>query len=184
MSASTNTESHRPWYREIWPWLLMLPPAFSIAGGVTMIYLANSSPSALVVEDYARIDEITSRRFDRDREAAELGLTAELTFASAPARVEVTLDAPASFRLPRTLTLFLRHATDAGADRELELTRSGSVYVAALEPLLGRYRVELMPANRAWRLGGRASQLLGQLKLEPQVEAGGSVTADAPHGAE
>ena len=170
MNTSVNTERRRPWYREVWPWLLMLPPAFSIVGGVTMIYLANSSPSALVVEDYARIDEITSERFDRDREAAELGLTAELSFGGSPARVEVTLEAPASFRLPRTLTLFLRHATDAGADRELELTRSGSVFMADLEALRGRYRIELMPVDRAWRLGGPTSQLLGKLTLEPQVE--------------
>ena len=180
MSTSRAHESQRPWYREVWPWLLMLPPAFSVAGGVTMIYLANSTPSALVVADYARIEEITSERFDRDRHAAELGLTAQLTFAGAPARVEVTLDGSASFRAPRTLTLFLRHATDAAADRELELLRSGNVFIAAADPLQGRYRVELMPVDRAWRLGGEARQLIGEMTLEPQVDTAQSGARSMP----
>ncbi len=175
MSMLQTTEDQRPWYREIWPWLLMLPPAFSIAGGVAMIYLANSTPSALVVEDYARIEEITNAQFDRDRRAAELGLMAQLRFSSAPSRVEVTLDAPGSFRAPQTLRLLLRHATDAGADREIELRRSGETFLAAIEPSRGRYRIELMPDDRAWRLGGQTSQLIGALTLAPPIEATRSV---------
>lgn len=170
MTALRENASGRPWYKEVWPWLLMLPPAFSIVGGVTMIYLANSTPSALVVEDYARIEEITSERYDRDRRAAELGLTADLTFSSAPARVEVALDAPASFRAPQTLTLFLRHATDEAADREIQLLRSGDTYLAATEPLAGRYRVELMPEDRTWRLGREAARLIGTTTLGPRAQ--------------
>lgn len=184
MSALHEDASRRPWYKEVWPWLLMLPPAFSVAGGVTMIYLANSTSSALVVQDYARIDEITSERFERDRQAAELGLIAELTFASAPARVEVTLDGPASFRAPHTLKLFLRHATDPGADRELELLRSGNTYMAAADSLQGRYRVELMPDDLTWRLGGEASQLIGAMTLEPQNETAQPTPPAVPNAAE
>lgn len=184
MSLSKAAQSQRPWYREVWPWLLMLPPAFSVAGGVTMIYLANSTPSALVVEDYARIEELTSERFDRDRRAAELGLTAELVFARAPARVEVTLDGPASFRAPRTLTLFLRHATDAAADRELELLRSGTVYIAATDALQGRYRIELMPDDRSWRLGEEVVQLIGTMTLESQHETARSASPAVSNVAE
>lgn len=184
MSVSRVDASRRPWYKEVWPWLLMLPPAFSVAGGVTMIYLANSTTSALVVEDYARIEEITSERFDRDRHAAALGLTAQLTFAGAPARVEALLDGPASFRAPRTLTLILRHATDAEADRELELLRSGNAFIAAADPLPGRYRVELMPEDRAWRLGGEARQLIGKMTLEPQVDTAPSGARGMPNVAE
>ncbi len=149
-----------------------------------MVYLANSTPSALVVQDYARIEEITRERFDRDRQAAELGLTAELTFSRAAARVEVTLDAAASFRAPRTLALFLRHATDAEADRELQLLRSGNTYIAAAESLQGRYRVELMPDDRTWRLGKEASELVGTMTLEPQNEAVRSAAPSMPNVAE
>ena len=26
----------RPWYRQLWPWLLMLPPAAAVIGGVSL----------------------------------------------------------------------------------------------------------------------------------------------------
>jgi hypothetical protein len=38
----------RPWYREPWPWLLMLPPALSVVGGLVMLYLALSAPPEIV----------------------------------------------------------------------------------------------------------------------------------------
>ena len=169
MSTSSTQESQRPWYREVWPWLLMLPPAFSVAGGVTMIYLANSTSSALVVDDYSRIAEITSERFDRDRRAAELDLKAELTFADDPGRVDVALIAPASVRQPRVLVLNLRHATNPDADREIELVRAGDSHTAAADLLPGRYRLELGPEDGTWRLGGEIMRLGGQVTLEPQV---------------
>ncbi len=184
MSALHEDASRTPWYKQVWPWLLMLPPAFSVAGGVTMIYLANSTPSALVVQDYARIEQITSERFDRDRRAGELGLMATLGFASAPARVEVRLDGPPSFRSPRTLTLFLSHTTDAAADRELELLRSGNAYTAPADSLSGRYRIELMPDDRTWRLAGEASQLIGTMTLEPQTEIAQPASPAMPNAAE
>ena len=170
MSASVKYGRKRPWYREVWPWLLMLPPAASVLGGVTMIYLANNTTSALVVEDYSRIEEITSTRFERDRRAAELDLTAELEFATAPARVEVVLAAPESFVQPRTLLLGLRHATNPDADREVTLVRAGVGYTAAAELTAGHYRAELSPDDRSWRLGGEIYRLDGRIVLAPQTE--------------
>jgi len=175
------TETHpRPWYREVWPWLLMLPPALSVAGGVTMVYLATHTPSALVVDDYARIDELTSERFDRDRAAARLGVEAELTFAPAPARVELSLRAPPPFTPPRALKLALRHATNPAADREIELLRAGEGYAAPADLVPGHYRLELMPADGAWRLAGELRGSGTRIVLAPQTERGpaGATTAE------
>lgn len=46
MNATAATR--RPWYREPWPWLLMLPPLLSMIGGFTMLYLALSDPPEIV----------------------------------------------------------------------------------------------------------------------------------------
>jgi hypothetical protein len=160
----------RPWYREIWPWLLMVPPALAVAGGLAMIYLATQTPSALVVDDYARIEELTSERFARDREARRLDLSAELSFENGTGRIEVTLEAPALGELPSALTLALRHATDPSADRDLSLARRGERFVADAELAPGRYLLELMPADRTWRLGTGARRLAGRVVLRPQSD--------------
>ena len=170
MTELKDNAARRPWYREIWPWLLMVPPALAVAGGLTMIYLATQTPSALVVDDYARIEELTSERFARDREARRLELSAELSFESGTGRIEVTLEAPTFSELPNALTLALRHATDPSADRDLNLTRSGGRFVADAELAPGRYLLELMPEDRTWRLGTGARRLAGRVVLQPQSD--------------
>lgn len=41
----------RPWYRHLWPWLLMVPPAAAVGGGFLVLYLALTRPDALVRKD-------------------------------------------------------------------------------------------------------------------------------------
>lgn len=45
----------RPWYRQLWPWLLILPPAAAVVGGFATLYLAVSRPDALVHESCVQI---------------------------------------------------------------------------------------------------------------------------------
>jgi hypothetical protein len=44
----------RPWYRQLWPWLLMLPPAAAVVGGFLTLYLALATPDPLVRRDCER----------------------------------------------------------------------------------------------------------------------------------
>lgn len=41
----------RPWYRQLWPWLLMLPPAAAVIGGGITLYLAITRPDVLIRKD-------------------------------------------------------------------------------------------------------------------------------------
>lgn len=161
--------SARPWYREFWPWALMLPPALAVAGGVTMLVLAIGTPTALVVEDYSRIEEITSQRFERDRAAVSLGVAADLEFEAATRRVELAFVGPSQQELPRALVLRLRHASNTGADRQLRLARYGDRYRGTGDWPEGRYHVELEPENGFWRLAAGPVSLDGSLALRPQV---------------
>jgi hypothetical protein len=44
----------KPWYRHYWPWLLAVPPAAAVVGGLFTLYLAVSRPDALVRKDCFR----------------------------------------------------------------------------------------------------------------------------------
>ncbi len=61
MSATTI----RPWYRQLWPWLLMLPPALSVVGGAVTYYLAVTRPESLVSQDCVQ-DGVTMRCGETD----------------------------------------------------------------------------------------------------------------------
>jgi hypothetical protein len=41
----------RPWYRHVWPWLLIVPPAGAVIGGALTLYLAVTRPDTLVRKD-------------------------------------------------------------------------------------------------------------------------------------
>jgi hypothetical protein len=49
-----STEASRPWYRHAWPWLLIIPPAGAVIGGMITLYLAITRPDVLVREDCHR----------------------------------------------------------------------------------------------------------------------------------
>lgn len=152
-----RNEPQRPWYRESWPWLLMLPPLASVIVGVVMLYLAIELPDPLVVDDYSNIDEINHQQFERDRAAAALGVSADIAFektADGRVDVDVSLAGKHDFALPPALTLKLQHVANADADRRVELKRRGGRYIAETTLAVGRYDLELTPADQSWRLAG------------------------------
>ena len=178
MSAA-DTIPARPWYREPWPWLLMLPPVLSVAGGVAMVYLALSTPTELVVADYARIEELTAERFARDARAAQLGLAAEVSFAPGAAdrtMVRVTLAATSREAPPAAIRLELRHAALRVRDVAVTLGRvqngAPNVYAGEIALIPGHYDVELGSLDLSWRLAGALTQLPQVLALESQGGAG------------
>ncbi len=46
-----NTVVAKPWYRHVWPWLLIIPPLGAVIGGSVTLYLAVTRPDALVSRD-------------------------------------------------------------------------------------------------------------------------------------
>ena len=46
-----STTNAKPWYRQLWPWLLIIPPAAAVIGGSFTLYLAITRPDALVRQD-------------------------------------------------------------------------------------------------------------------------------------
>jgi hypothetical protein len=58
------------WYKQAWPWLLMLPPAVSVVGGVAVLCLAIGTNDGLVAEDYYRQGVTINERLARERSAS------------------------------------------------------------------------------------------------------------------
>ena len=46
-----NDTVPKPWYRHVWPWLLIVPPAAAVIGGSLTLYLAVTRPDTLVRKD-------------------------------------------------------------------------------------------------------------------------------------
>ena len=169
-----------PWYRQFWPWLLMVPPVTSVVAGLLTFYLAGSEP-AMVVDDYGRIAMATAQRAERAERAAELGLKAQLIFADdrqdsgAPLFTVTLTQHPDVTEWPAGLVLQFVHPTKQELDQTIELTGSEGRYVgqpyrsASQSP--SRYYVSLSDKAATWRLTGELAAAATTLELHASGQA-------------
>lgn len=150
-------EPVQPWYRHLWPWLLMLGPFLVVVAGAVTAWLAFRSSDGLVADDYYKqglaINQVTSR----DRRAAELGLAAEMAFDPVRKVIRVVVrseKAEMPAEMPKSLLLKLSHPTRNGLDQSLRLQRdeSGGYSAAPAGDLAGRWHVALEDDAGEWRL--------------------------------
>ena len=148
-----RTSIAKRWYREPWPWLLMLGPAIVVVAGVNMMVVAFRGADGLVADDYYKQGLGINRTLARDAKAASIGARATLQRDEAGGAVRAIVAGAES----ASLTLSLRHPTRAALDRSIALARvAPGIYQAALPqaPPVA-WRVQLEDAAGGWRLTGR-----------------------------
>ena len=59
----------KPWYRHLWPWLVMAPPLASIIAGIAMVWIAVATNDGLVTPDYYRRGIEINERLTREQAA-------------------------------------------------------------------------------------------------------------------
>jgi hypothetical protein len=163
--AGTMTHSPVPWYRQLWPWLLMLMPATALVGGVITFWLAATTNNSLVVDDYYREGRAINMQLARDRAAQSLGLAA--TLSRTPGGAELRLTGAAGAALPPFVTVHVLHATRSELDRTLTLAAAGGGLYRSLQelPLDGRWNVMIEDPDRTWRLTGSAAGFANALEI-------------------
>jgi hypothetical protein len=167
-----------PWYRQRWPWLLMIMPATAMFGGIFTWWLAANANNSMVVDDYYREGRAINQQLARDDRATQLGLEATLVpGAGAAGAIAVDIAGQlGSVGYPETLNLKLVHATESALDAQVSLRHAGGGrYVAnGVLPARGNWIVHLEDPQRSWRLLGRTDRFDVPLKLAADpVIAGG-----------
>jgi hypothetical protein len=152
-----------PWYREPWPWIVMAIPGTSVLLGIALVLIAVNNQDGLVAEDYYKRGLAINMVLERERHAAEMGLSAQVMFGDR--RVRVFLEgkhggAP-------LLKLRLVHPTRADKDVAIALTpiAAGWYEGELARPYETRWRVQLEDAGRSWRLAGRLPAVDGAVRL-------------------
>src|SRR3954466_14141519 len=137
-----------PWYRQLWPWLLISGPATVLIAGVITMWLAFSTADGLVADDYYKQGLAINKRLAREEVARELGITASVALGRDRIHVDVKGAAP------EVLFVHLAHATRAGHDMRLRLIPvSPGAYEADIADLpRGHWRVVIEDARGTWRI--------------------------------
>lgn len=157
-------------------WLMWILPGSAVLGGFATLALAMQDADRALPDLYHWEGERLDADFARAREAARLGLRAELHFAAG--QCELTLNdakAPA-------LQLALTSGSEVARDQRVSLRRGADgLYRGACQPLTpGSWRVALQDEAGTWAI--RA-----QLGAQPGPRAGSfeqvELRARAPEGA-
>ena len=137
-----------PWYRQLWPWLLISGPAAVLVAGAVTTWIAFASADGLVAEDYYKQGMAVNKVLAREQRAAELGLSVDLQLTSHSIIVRLRGAAP------EALFVHLAHATRAGHDKRLRLVPvQPGVYEAELSELpAGRWHIVVEDPRASWRI--------------------------------
>jgi hypothetical protein len=139
-----------PWHREPLVWLVIAFPLAAVLGGFATLVLAIRSWDGLVVDDYYKKGLEINKVIARDDAARAAGFEAEMLLD--PDRVTIALSSTRGAALPAGLKVSFIHATLAGMDRSLDLSRDGTGrYSAPMAPLPpGHWHVHIETPE--WRI--------------------------------
>lgn len=142
-----------PWYRDRWPWFLILGPAIVVVAGIATLVIAVRTDDGLVTDDYYRRGLAINQVLERSARAAALGVSGSIDVA-ADGRVVVTLDPGASDpeARPPVLRLRIAHPTRAGEDRAATLPRMGDARYEGRVPPVPPGRWLVIVESESWRL--------------------------------
>jgi hypothetical protein len=108
----------QPWYRQFWPWVLILLPASTIVASLFTAYIANRGADDLVADDYYKNGLAINLQLEKQQRAQALGISARLRFNGQEVQVEMAGPVTES-----ELRLSLAHPLEADRDFGVTLQR-------------------------------------------------------------
>ena len=162
-----------PWYKHLWPWIIIGILACSVTLTLSMVTIAVKNPDNLVNDNYYEAGKGINRSLDRELLAKSLNLRASVHLDELTGETDVRLTGNSQ---PETVELNLISPTQPEKDRKITLARSASEpgrYIGQLsDKVEGRRFVELLGEQngQTWRLFEEEQVLNGkelQLGDEP-----------------
>ncbi|MDZ5602322.1 FixH family protein [Pseudomonas sp. RP23018S] len=142
-----------PWYKHLWPWILIGILTCSVTLSLSMVAIAVNNPDNLVNDNYYEAGKGINRSLDRELLAQSLGLKASLYLDELTGEVQLRLDGQSE---PATLELNLISPTQPSRDRKVLLAHAGAGrYLGQLDDKVeGRRFVELLGEDngKVWRM--------------------------------
>jgi len=152
-----------PWYRQFWPWFLVLLPSCAVVASFILLGTAIRYSDSPLHDTYSKHGFAIERVAAADIEAAQRKLSAALHIA-----IDGDIDLALRGQVTQpstTLTLEFIHPLDTQHDSSITLTRDDAGHYRGHLPtaLGGRWLIELREPGQNWRLRN-------SIELQPQRE--------------
>lgn len=150
----------KPWYKHIWPWVLMAGPIFVVIASVSMFFVAKEHTTDLVSDDYYKDGKHIEIQLHRDEEAVKRQIQVQVLISPDMNAAKVFVSG--QFDTKQPLNLLLMHPTRKADDQTVKLR------AVTAEPQNGRMEYEavfkpLRPTNH-WYL--RVEDVSGVWRVE------------------
>lgn len=99
----------KPWYKHIWPWVLMAGPIFVVIASVAMFFVAKEHATDLVTDDYYKDGKHIDIQLHRDEEAVKRHMQVQVLIS--PDKDAAKVFVSGEFDPKQPLNLLLMHPT-------------------------------------------------------------------------
>ncbi|MDD5392624.1 MAG: FixH family protein [Thiothrix sp.] len=161
-------EDTKPWYKQVWPWILIALPGSVVVASLYTYRLAALTSSGLVVDDYYKAGLAINDIKEHGQKAQSLGLTAKLSVSGKSLQVLLNKTDVAK---GETLRMKFSHATFPQLDQAVMLAQTADGFWSGqFEPLApGKWYVYLSAQDESWRLSGMMHEADMVLDMKPDL---------------
>jgi hypothetical protein len=151
-----NDRDDTPWYRQLWPWLLLALPATAVCVGSYLAYQAYSKQDPMVDSHYYASGQAINKTLHAGAEAGKLGLAGRIVLDPTAGTVAMTISDPRGKALPPVLQLRLRHPTLSRFDQTVTLVQGApGVYRGSFQASQAtRWDMDVSSPDGDWSLSG------------------------------
>jgi len=137
------------WFKQFWPWFLILLPTSAVIAGISTLIIATSNKPDMVVDDYYTKGKAINRDLTRLENAQQRHITAVVTQTNQRFTIHLS-----GVKDHSAIRLSLSHATLANRDISLLLSADGKgdFHFDAHSNLSGKWQLRIEPFDTSWRL--------------------------------
>ena len=119
-----NDNDTTPWYRQFWPWFIIMLPASAVVASLYTVSLAYRTTDSLVIAAEDGVDVVTERILAAERRASDLGLVGSIAIDTDSGAIDVDVASRGELAAAPALELLFSHPTDIRRDRSVTLSRA------------------------------------------------------------
>lgn len=155
------------WYKQFWPWFLIIVPSASISMGVVIVYIAVTTEHSMVSDDYYKEGKAINVSLRKKQHAKQLNLIAGLEILQDSVQVKFKQALPPD---PTAIKLDFFHSTLEDKDFFVMLTRDALGVYKGILPASpdGKWRLTITPFDESWKIRQQVTfPVSGEVILEP-----------------
>jgi hypothetical protein len=139
------------WYKQFWPWFLIIVPLTSMVLSFTMMNLAFTGKDSMVIDDYYKEGRGINLKIKKLQQARSLNISTKTQVFADYVEVIFITGEPEN---GEALILDFYHSTQKFKDFSVTVLRDANgVYRAPLtDNMLGKWQLSLHPFNGDWKI--------------------------------